>query len=1801
MYDENIRPIDNIEFGVWSNDSIKDNSALDKNSLGVELPELYDNSEPKFGGLIDTRLGVSLLNINCATCGFDSENCIGHFGHIDLAEPVYHDGYILWIKKILGCICLKCSKILIKKNEDSLLNIANSKMSKQRLSDVKKITKLITHCSHPNYGCGTPVAKIKIEKKKSTGTKQIVTELVVASTEDTQDQKPGGKAATKVIKTVLTPEWCYDILKNISDSDLILMGIDPKKTRPEDFIHKVYPFPPVAIRPSAKVDFLDSQSKEDDITVKMHDIVKANNRVRKTKESDTDKYGADAIQLLSYHIHTNFDNETAGVLKSEQKSKSTKSISARLKGKEGRVRGNLMGKRVDFSARSVITPDPSLSMYELRIPLKMAMNLTWPEVVTPYNIEHLTNLVKRGINQYPGANFVIPADPEMSPIWLMYTNEKIKLQYGDKVERHLVDNDIVLFNRQPTLHKLSMMAHKIKVVEINKLYSFSFALCDTTPYNADFDGDEMNIHVPQSEGTAIELEEIALIDKQIISPKDSVPIIGIVQDGLLGAYNMTDSNMQIDRKSAMNMITYTNCDNFELFMDKKAKTIAGTELYSLIIPNKVNVNSGGVEIKNGNIIKGKMNKAMLASKKANSLIHLIYNEYAHVETRHFLDNSQKIVNAFNAWNGFTVGIKDTFVDKDIEDQINVIVETNLLEVKCLITEMENNYDLVDVGIFEQSILAKLAAVAPNATKIVKNRLSADNNFLIMNLSGAKGSDENMQQTSALIGQQMIEAKRVQKKNNNRSLAYFHQNDDSALARGFVNSTFTKGNHLAQFIYHNMGSREGLIDTAVKSVTGDTPIIVMENGVTKRVLIGDWIDSQLSLTPEKVKHYTERELELLDLENEVYIPTCDADGKVTWGNITAITRHDPGKELYEIKTLGGRSVIVTESKSLLIWNKDVKKFLHTSTPDVVVGDYMPVTMELEEPPIITTYVNINNEKFDLNNKNGKMIGKYLMTNIGDDVMIKLCGDYNNKFVLNEAFTAPNEFVVGLLSGYFSYSEINNKSIKIIEDSQEIITSINMLLSRLGIFGKIKNNVLSIKGQWAKLFAEKITLTDNIKNDKLKQLNPTLKHKNFTEQNNVVLDKIIEINKVDVAKYPKVYDLTIPSTLNFGLANGLHVVDTAESGYIQRKLIKLLEDVCVKYDNTVRNSNNVMIQFIYGNNANDTTKQSSYESKFLEMSNNEILEKIKIGNKKLDDLMMKRIIKMRNKIRRAKLVTSINNITFDPSFMLNANIKNIINNVKEDKDIKDNEALTPEYVIDKLEEICDNKHTMVTCMANKSNFKRKDEKLSKLTFRFALYESLSPRICEIHDIKKNKFDLICKLIVKQFNGSMVEAGEMVGVVAAQSIGEPVTQLTISSFHHAGIASAASLGVPRFRELISLTTNLKTPEIRIIFSEGFNKNLPMANKIASHLSLVTMKDIRKKIDIYYDPKPLSKDGHMAKDHVYNAFYSHSKSKYACQKDISGTDLLLRIEINREKMMERDITLLDIKTKFCNNWEKRYNDIKTLKKDEKVLLEKITSVCILSNSDNDISPVIHIRFNMTDIDFTVLASFIDIFVDNFKLKGIKGIDKIVSVLEEPVITFDKVDGSMNKEKHSVIYTSGVNMKELRYIKNIDLNKTLCNDIMQIYELYDIDACYAALMREFKKVFAGAGSTVNSTHIKLLCDLMTNSGAPTSIDRHAMKSSDIDPLSRASFEKTVEHLLTASVFGEIDTMRSVSSRIMAGLVIKGGTGMCDVLLDTELLENSEYTEDLEQNYKKTYNEVSESTIIDDTINKDNDDIFIPF
>jgi DNA-directed RNA polymerase beta' subunit len=2270
-HDEDIRPIDRIEFSILGNDEIIKISAFGKDSMGIEIPDLYDNLEPKRGGLIDTRLGPSDNHLNCGTCGLDVKNCNGHFGHITLADYVYHMGYLNFVKKILSCICLKCSKLLVNKNEAELLEILKHKSGRSRFNEVKNIAKNVTYCQKLGYGCGIPVSKIKIDIKKSTCAINIISETNFTT------QLEEGETSTdtrKKIRQIISPEDCYNILSNISDIDCMILGFDPKKSRPEMMIHKIFPVPPVQVRPSIKADFLASASSEDDLTHKLADIIKANIRTRRYKDNlneSSAKYAQDHTHLLQYHVATYYDNDSCTIPRAEQRGKPIKSLTARLNGKEGRIRLNLMGKRVDFSARTVITSDPTIDINQLRIPKLVAMNLTFPEVVTPYNIERLQKLVNNGRNVYPGANFVFPhvglnTHKKVLPIDLRF--KKVVIDFGDVVERHLIDDDFVLLNRQPTLHKLSMMAHRIKVIMNDKLSTFGLSPAVTTPYNADFDGDEMNIFVPQSIQTMMELREIADVMRQIISPRFSTPIIGIVQDGILGSYNMTAPTMSIEWKDAMNIIAYTSIDDFSAI--KKNKNISGSDMFSLIIPGRINVKTNDFHVEDGHITKGQVSKTYIGAKKQNSLIHLIWDEYGPVETKNFIDDVQKLINNFNLWNGFTVGIGDLEIPNEVTTELTNFFETKKLEVKHMITEMENNPDFIDQDIFEDTLYNNLNNIREEASKMVMKNLKHDNNFYIMIFSGAKGEPINMGQILGCIGQQAVEGTRIKKNVNGRSLHYFHKDDDTALARGFVEQSFLKGMKPQSFIFHNMGSREGLIDTAIKSVTGDTPIFVLDNETIKYVNIGDWIDKQLddSDNKSKIKHYKDRDIELLDLTHNVYIPTTNEFGIVTWSIISAITRHDPGDELFEIKTKGGRKVIVTESKSLLIWVDG--KFVRMSTPDVKIGDFVPVTQKLCNPPFvhdyIDTYANMQllfpkTEKFELNYINGIFIGLFLakglsnetnnyvqLSNIDNNTLnfmkkwfdsfdIKYTNDinndinsitgysdvlakfitylHNNNFLLTHLINANDDFIKGLLNGYISGNGyITNKSIKILSNSKELIDGLNILLNRLNIFGKININhineyniipinILSIKGQWINMFIEKITLIDNYKNSKLAEIKIDKIYTNFKPQNDVVLDEITEINIIDITKYPKVYDLTVPDTLNFGLANGLHVVDTAESGYMQRKLIKSMEDAMIKYDLTVRNANNTILQFIYGDSGVDTTKQYEYVSKILEIGNTELYNRYKFTedelksykdfNKKQNDDYINELITMRDNIRDVSIKTGLNRIVLNKKFMLPVNFVRIINNNTKPSG---NTKLSPNYIIQKINDIISSTNTFLMCMnkrdlQNTKSLKNIDEQIAKTMFKFALHEKLAPKQCMNHNFTKEQFDKICNDIITSYNDHIVSAGEMIGTIAAQSLGEPLTQMTLNSvdweeeiiisnngffkvvkigdftdklidenfdkvehvgditdkemgdtyyldikdkniqaisvnengfvswnlieavtkhlpmnidgtddlvkittnmgrtatatkaksfltkldnkiipirgdelkigtelpliteipkngfnilhelyledikynipldkdlgffigaflanghlsesqviinnndndyrkkiimfcikhnikhhtidntdiitctvpiieilkqlcetnsnhkyiqnwvynankiflkelingyfssnsniefecitshsiseklidgvmrillifgiiskknidncamsqqlyklsindiyvtkfanmftlvtkskmqelnkitnnlvvidnstiyhdkiksieiikpthkyvydlsvkhdrtfvlgggmlvndtFHSAGIGGmgTTTLGVPRIKELFSFSKNMKTPSMTIYVEDELRKNKYIVERIASSIEKITIGNIRDTVDVYYDPNPFAKDGFMEKDNVTNVFHHAVQSKYACQSDISGLPWLMRIVLNKEKMMEKDIVLLDIKSKFCNYWEKRYTDIKGIKKEDRQLFEKISQCAILSNNDNDIVPILHLRFDMKDFNYKTITSLLDNIIDGFKLKGVQNIDKINALVEERLTLYDK-DNAEKIDSQYVIYTAGINMTALRYINGIDLNKSKCNDVVMVYEKYGIEAARMALLKECDAVYGSSANFVNYQHISVLVDIMTNNGTLTTIDRHGLNKIETDPLARSSFEKTVDHFLQAAVYGEVDYMRSVSSRIMAGLAIKGGTGLCDVLLDTEMLEKSEYTEDVDSKYNKTFNKLNSNPVMNDILSKTPVDIFMP-
>jgi DNA-directed RNA polymerase II subunit RPB1 len=341
---------------------------------------------------------------------------------------------------------------------------------------------------------------------------------------------------------------------------------------------------PPQVRPSVSVDA--TLRCEDDLTFQYVQILKANDQLKKQEEKGAANHAiSDNISLLQFYVATLMNNEMSSASSQQRSGRPIKAISTRLKGKEGRLRGNLMGKRVDFSARTVITPDPNLSLDELGVPLSIALNLTFPEVVTPMNIEYCRKLVENGPTEWPGAKYIVRDDGIRIDLRYLKKRSDIHLAYGYVVERHMQNGDYVLFNRQPSLHKMSIMGHRVRVLPYS---TFRLNLSVTTPYNADFDGDEMNMHLPQSLETKAEIVEIMHVPKQIVSPQSNRPVMGIVQDSLIGVKLFTHRDTFISLDALMNLVMWISDfdGNIPVPAVLKPRPLwTGKQIFSLILPH----------------------------------------------------------------------------------------------------------------------------------------------------------------------------------------------------------------------------------------------------------------------------------------------------------------------------------------------------------------------------------------------------------------------------------------------------------------------------------------------------------------------------------------------------------------------------------------------------------------------------------------------------------------------------------------------------------------------------------------------------------------------------------------------------------------------------------------------------------------------------------------------------------------------------------------------------------------------------------------------------------------------------------------------------------------------------------------------------------------------------------------------------------------------------------------------------------------------------------------------------------------
>jgi DNA-directed RNA polymerase beta' subunit len=1718
----------------------------------------------------------------------------------------------------------------------------------------------------------------------------------------------------------------------------------------------------------------------------------------------------------------------------------------------------------------------------------------------------------------------------------------------------------------------------------------------------------MNIHIAQSEQARNELKRLANVKLQIIGCKDSNPLIGCVQDTVAGAYMLTlPDNVYMTGTEASNLLCNTTSET--KFNIDKNKRYNGHEIFSHIIPKGINITKikdGKIELEivDGELISGKLNKSSLSMVK-NSIIHFIWDKYGPNKTRKFIDDSQRLILNFLMSKGLTFSFGDCYVQNDeVEDQINKLISNKILEYNISLTQYENDTDQLDASVVEKLLAADLNNFATDIGQILSKFLDNTNNLflLIDGQSGAKGSLMNLQHIMGCLGQRSVEGQRIKKRIENRCLPIFHRDDDTPEARGFIKSSFSKGLDDYEYFYDAMASREGLIDTAIKSVTWETPIIIIENGEPKYTEIGKWIDNLLDNNKEKIQHSEERQMELLDTNN-IYIPTTDYKGNVTWGSVSAVTRHDPGTELYEIKTNGGRSVIVTESKSLLVWNNKTGEFKEMLTPDIKVGDCVPVTAELTEPPVLLNYKDYN--------------------------LQNILTDLENDCFPDNLYIAPKEFIKDILQVYFSkFANIENECISIKLKNKKLSNGISMLCSRFGIYGSINNNIFKISDEYDIKFREHIF--SNAMHD--------IAHRaNFKTLNNVVLDEIVEINLIDVSRHPKVYDLTIPSTFNFGLANGLQVRDTAKTGYIQRQIIKALEDISIKYDNTNRNSKNIIIQYIYGENGIEQSSQTQLTISMIEMNNEQITSNFgfdknelkKLGKKyknleKFNKKYIEKIKNYRDELRRIQTIATFNTRTLESKYMLPVNLFRLTQDYTN-KNKKETFDLSPEEIDESINELLNSKSMrLITGLKDEHPNLLNDDRAIKYLLEIAIHDYICPKKCIFkYGLDKKDFHNLLTDIKNSFIKALVQPGEMVGIIAAQSIGEPTSQMsmcfhqknkliiknkktnkismispeigefcdkiiknnpdvtcgtghvnsveteldtleneyyiigvdaqekthwnkishvsrhpvngdmmkvttksgrivhtttshshlirkdqtvvpivgadmtvgmripvakhidntfikdyvkidkikydldysfgwfmgaylaegsfngnvisisnisehfinnttefakrfnkktnvrnyqgeygpststsfnckelktfildtcgtgsfvkcvpdfaftapnefkagliqayvdgdgnfqadetrnqirvcsrseqlikdialllsyfdmfgsikpqfvkgsniynlamsarysvlykehigsllhsdkldkiveyatredahnladdidkinglgeiiakcgkelnlpgqsrnygrwkkketigrrtlekyiqifethedsnkieeellilkqaanshviwdevkeieiytpdqsvyvydftvpanqtfmtdygvivhnTLNTKHSSGVASKrqAISGVPRIEELLHYSKNIKTPEMIVYFNDNISNNKPDINKVVSYFKYLSINELVSKVQIYYD---IGTNEIVNNDNVQNPFFVNNQ-----KAELSSLQFLIRLELDIEKMHDKETTLLDIKTKFISHWYKYFNNHKNLKKNEKEIFTKISRCAILSNENN----IIHIRFNMNKFNYNIIIEFLKIILEQVTLKGLDNITNISIDHERKIIYED--DGNVKDIKEYVVYTSGINMEKIKYLKGINMARTRCNDTAVIYRLYGVEAARCCLLNELKSTFEAGGSTINYNHMSVLIDMMTHLGIVISVDRHGLNKVESEPLARASFEKTMEHFTNAAIFNEKDNINSVSSRIMIGKVINGGTGAFDILLDTNKLENSEYTKD---------------------------------
>jgi DNA-directed RNA polymerase II subunit RPB1 len=1475
-----LKKVSALQFGILSPEEIRRYSVAT-----IQREIAFEQGRPKEGGLMDQRLGAIDRDFPCRTCHCSFLDCPGHFGHIELAQPVYNPGFLATTLKVLRCVCYYCSKLLVNIEDASvasrLKQIEQIRRGTKRLRLFLALPRL-KECRF----CGNAQPKLLRDALN-----------IVAEFPDTPES--GGEKRQQI-----TAEKAYNILKHISDEDADILGFSREQSRPDWMIVTILPVPPPHVRPSIMMDA--TSRGEDDLTHKLGDIVKANNALKRLEREGAPAHALnEQLQLLQYHVATYMNNEIPGLPRSLQRSgRPLKSISQRLKGKEGRIRGNLMGKRVDFSARTVITPDPNIRLDEVGVPKSIAMNLTYPEVVTPLSYSRLQALVANGPNEHPGAKYIVRDDGQRIDLRYVRRPADLHLEIGYKVERHLQDGDVVLFNRQPSLHKMSIMGHRVRILPYS---TFRLNLSATSPYNADFDGDEMNLHVPQFLEGKAEILELMMVPKNIVSPQANKPVMGLVQDTLLGCSLFTMRDVFITRDMMMNLLMHIEGFDGQIpepAILKPKELWTGKQLFSMITPNvnivrfaethvdeldsdpsfgsDMSIHDTRVVISGGELVCGIIDKSTVGTR-AGSLIHVCWKEHGPDATCDFISSVQLLINHWLLQRGFSIGIGDTIADEETMNYIVRTMEAARQEVTLLIEKGQNGEIQCKPGktmmeSLEDQINSVLNQARNKVGSAAARSLPASNNLKRMVNAGSKGSTLNISQIMASVGQQNVEGKRIFYGFRRRTLPHYPADDLGAESRGFVFNSYLSGLTPDEFFLHAMSGREGIIDTAVKT---------SETGYIQRRLMKAMEDIMVNYD-------------------------------------------------HTVRDSGGHAV-------QFLYGED-------GMDGAIIERQIIHSMRMSDRELEIAYrLDPFDAKFGFA-PNGR---RYLDV----DVLEAVHNDPELSVLLNQEFEA-------------------------IKEDRDLL--------RHSIFPR-------------------------------------------TDDNRVALPVNIE------------------------------------------RLI----------DNTKK---------IFGIHPNSVTN----------LNPRAVLEGVKLL------LQRTRVLALETEWIGGKNETS-----------------------KGEKASKQEDSISTELQLN-----------------------------ATLLFQIHIRATLATkRIITYHRLHSEAFSWLLGEIESRFLRAQVSPGEMIGAIAAQSIGEPTTQMTLNTFHLAGVSEKnVTLGVPRFKEVINVARNMKKPSLTVYLKGEAARDEEEAKRVMSELQYITLKNVVHYSEIYYDPDPrntlIEEDTELVEDRYLLA----DAEGMMDEKQLSPW--VLRFVLLRSNMEDSRILMRDIAAQINNEFGEDLDCIYSDDNAEKLVLRiriveshtengKNWTQDDNANEDADDELTNDERF-LKKVEAHLLA--------NLHLRGIPGIHRAymrVTKLKQ----IDEQTGSFVSTDEWVLDTEGTNLLAVLSHPSVDARRTISNDVVEVFEVLGIEASRALLLSEIRAVMEPYGLDVNYRHLAILADIMTHRGFLQSITRHGINRVDRGALAKSSFEETVDILLEAATFGELDDFRnSVSENIMMGQMCNFGTGSFGVLLNEEAL-----------------------------------------